>query len=299
MATSPSLESAIDRLFQLPLEEFVAARNALAKEAAGADAARVRALQKPNLIAWALNQMYWSARPSFDALVTAAARLRVAQAAALMGKPSDLRVADAEHRAALRAALKEATAILAGAGHAATPDTVRLLTAAFEALPWKDPAGRLVRPPSSSGFEALAGLPVAEPSATARQGETAPPPPRERRPARGAGKRQAEAESTKREDTAEREAAAERERLARLKNAREEAASTRQSAAAAGERLRASEEGARGAREAERVAREQLDEARRKLREAEADYREAARAEAAARREAQAADERLARLERQ
>ena len=36
----------IDRLYQLPLDEFTAARNALAKEA-GAAGAQIRTLQKP------------------------------------------------------------------------------------------------------------------------------------------------------------------------------------------------------------------------------------------------------------
>jgi hypothetical protein len=53
------LDARIDQLYQLPLEEFTSARNALAKDA-GADAARVRALTKPPIAAWAVNQLHWS-----------------------------------------------------------------------------------------------------------------------------------------------------------------------------------------------------------------------------------------------
>ncbi len=156
----------VDRLYQLPLDQFTGARNELAKQVGRADAPAVRALAKPNVLAWALNQLYWSKRETFDRLVAAAARLRGAQAQALMGKPSDMRSAGDQHREALRVALKEATRILEAAGHGVTPDAIRELTGALEALPWSEPAGRLTRPPAASGFGALAGLEVrATPSA--------------------------------------------------------------------------------------------------------------------------------------
>ena len=44
----------IDRLYELPLEEFTAARNALAKETG--DAA-LKQLKKPTVPAWAVNQL--------------------------------------------------------------------------------------------------------------------------------------------------------------------------------------------------------------------------------------------------
>ena len=50
-------DPALDRLFQLPLDEFTAARNTLAK-ASGADGAAIRQLSKPPVAAWAVNQLY-------------------------------------------------------------------------------------------------------------------------------------------------------------------------------------------------------------------------------------------------
>ena len=50
-----ALDSEMDTLYQLPLDEFTSARNALAKTA-GSDAGRVRALVKPPIAAWAVNQ---------------------------------------------------------------------------------------------------------------------------------------------------------------------------------------------------------------------------------------------------
>ena len=74
----------IDDLFKLPLAEFTAARNALAaslKKAGRADeAAAVKALSKPPLSAWAVNQLYWHHRKAFDQLMAAGERLRKAQA---------------------------------------------------------------------------------------------------------------------------------------------------------------------------------------------------------------------------
>ena len=52
----PPLDVEIDRLYQLPLDEFTDARNALAK-AAGKNGAKVRGLRKPPVAAWAINQV--------------------------------------------------------------------------------------------------------------------------------------------------------------------------------------------------------------------------------------------------
>src|SRR5437868_2742976 len=98
-----SLESEIDRLYQLPLSEFTKARDELAKREASHRAAIGR-LQKPNLPAWAVNQLYWHDRTLHGALVSAAERLRKAQVAALAGKTGDTAQAEADHRAVRKAA---------------------------------------------------------------------------------------------------------------------------------------------------------------------------------------------------
>jgi hypothetical protein len=49
----------IDELYQLPLDEFTAARNALAKSTGDAS---IKKLEKPSLSAWAVNQLFWHQR---------------------------------------------------------------------------------------------------------------------------------------------------------------------------------------------------------------------------------------------
>jgi hypothetical protein len=89
-----------DRLYDLPLESFTEARNALAAELkqAGrdADADEVRALRKPSAAAWAANQLARRHRSELDRFLEAAARLRKAQ----LGE-GDVRSATSEERKAL------------------------------------------------------------------------------------------------------------------------------------------------------------------------------------------------------
>ena len=55
------VDEEIARLYQLPLADFTAARNALVKQA-GARAPEVRGLHKPPVPAWAVNQLLWHHR---------------------------------------------------------------------------------------------------------------------------------------------------------------------------------------------------------------------------------------------
>ncbi|HXE80811.1 MAG TPA: hypothetical protein VNK41_08685, partial [Vicinamibacterales bacterium] len=84
------LDARVDRLYALPLDEFVKARNALAaelkRENRPDEANRVKALARPSLPAWALNQVYWHARRDFDRLTSAGDRLRELQRQALAGR---------------------------------------------------------------------------------------------------------------------------------------------------------------------------------------------------------------------
>src|SRR4051812_46451881 len=85
----------IDHLFQVPLGEFTAARNALAarlkKNGHAEEAAQVKALQKPPISAWTVNQLFATHRLAFNRLLDAGAKFRTAQAAQLSGRSSDLR----------------------------------------------------------------------------------------------------------------------------------------------------------------------------------------------------------------
>ena len=106
----------IDTLYQLPLDEFTSARNALAKTA-GTDGASVKGLQKPPIAAWAVNQLYWNRRDVYDTLIEAAETLRASHTAVLAGKSADLRAAGKDHEAALEAALKASIGLLQESGH--------------------------------------------------------------------------------------------------------------------------------------------------------------------------------------
>jgi hypothetical protein len=165
----PVLDDQIDDLYAQPFDAFVAARTALAKRLAGDDAKRVRRLTKPTIVPWAVNQVYWRARPVFDAAMTTGAQARKIQVAALEGRKADVRAASEKHRHAVAAAVTEAVRLASAAGLKPSPDA---LMRTFEALslaqtPAEAP-GRLTRPLQPSGFEALGGLQlkaIAAPSA--------------------------------------------------------------------------------------------------------------------------------------
>jgi hypothetical protein len=159
----PSLESNIDRLYQGPLAEFVSARTALARTLTGDEARRVKALQKPAAVAWAVNQIYWHARPVYDRLIKSGGSLRGAQISALGGRAADLSGAAAAHRKALAAAIKDAQRLAASAGVNPNADALmRTFEAVSIATKAGDPAGRLTQPVQPAGFEALAGVAVRE-----------------------------------------------------------------------------------------------------------------------------------------
>ena len=158
MLSSPARSTV---LYQLPLDEFTAARNALAKEA-GAAGAEIRALQKPPLAAWAINQVIWRGRPTFHAFNASAAALRAAHSGVVSGKRADLRAAGKAHEEALEAVAKAALAILRDAGQPATDATKQAILTTLRALPASsDPPGRLTQVLQPTGFELLAGLSAA------------------------------------------------------------------------------------------------------------------------------------------
>jgi DNA repair exonuclease SbcCD ATPase subunit len=158
----------VDALFELPLSEFTAARNALAarlkKAGNAAEANRVKSLAKPSVAAWAVNQLFWKHRIAFDRLLDAGERFRNAQTAQLAGKSADLRAPLEARRVALSELSTHAARILAEGGNAATPDTMRRVTTTLEALstyagiPDTPVPGRLMDDVQPPGFEALAAL---------------------------------------------------------------------------------------------------------------------------------------------
>lgn len=276
-------ESDIDRLYQLPLDEFTAARNALAKNA-GADAASIRQLAKPPLAAWAVNQLYWRDRDVYDALMAASEELRRTNKAVLAGRRGDLRAAGRVHDQALDRALKGTMAIVADAGHPASDATRQAILSTLRALPSGEAPGRLSATLQPGGFEMLAGLPIAKGGPQSKPGlaagartSTAHP----RREGQAAKKKDARAEARAMKEAA---AAAEALRKAEQTARREEF-----------ERARAVREADRAQREVER-AREALDRAREDMEAAERAAKAADTARDRAERSAREAQDALARL---
>ena len=161
-------QAEIDELFQAPLAEFTAARNALAaklkKEGDAETAERVKTLVKPSISAWVANQLYWRQRKAFERLFAAGDQFRRAQAAQLAGKSGDLRGSLDARREALAELTKQAADILRDAGHPPSPETMRRVMTTLEALatygeqPNAPQAGRLTADVDPPGFEALAAL---------------------------------------------------------------------------------------------------------------------------------------------
>ena len=156
----------IDALFQLPLGEFTSARNALAaqlkKDGRIAEASEAKALAKPSVSAWVVNQLFWRHRKLFDRLIEAGDRLRRAHAKHLTGDsardPVNVRREVVAELAALAADL------LMEAGHGDTRDLIRRVTSTLDALssygslPNAPAAGRLTDDLEPPGFEAAFGL---------------------------------------------------------------------------------------------------------------------------------------------
>lgn len=159
---SRRIETEIDHLYQLPPDEFTAARNALAKQA-GADRAEVRGLEKPPIAAWAVNQLYWKRRDVYDPLIAASTELRKQHKAILSGRTADIRDAGKAHDAAVESALKAALAVLREGGHPASDSTRQAIMTTLRALPVEEPPGRLTKVLQPGGFEMLAGLSIAGP----------------------------------------------------------------------------------------------------------------------------------------
>lgn len=170
---SRALETEIDKLYQLPLDEFTPARNALAK-GAGAEAANIRALSKPPIAAWAVNQLYWQHGGIWNDLIAAAENARKAHGAVLTGRGGDVRAAGKVHEDAVEKALKTTLALLAAAHHPATDATKHAIGTTLRALPADEPPGRLTRALQPAGFEMLSGFRVA--AGPARPSRPAPEP---------------------------------------------------------------------------------------------------------------------------
>ena len=151
------VDDQIDRLYQLPLDQFTPSRNALAKEV-GPRAAEIKRLEKPSAAAWAVNQLFWRERPIYDELIEASQQLRAAYREQLAGTSPDVRGAEATHRAAVKRATQRARAIIEAEGSTASDGVMVAVRETLDILPSAVPPGRLTKPLKRTGFEALEGF---------------------------------------------------------------------------------------------------------------------------------------------
>jgi valyl-tRNA synthetase len=157
---------ATDDLYKLPLDEFTSARNTLARESGDNE---IKKLEKPNLAAWAVNQLYWRERKLYDDVIKTSTQVRTAYKQMLAGKAADVKAAEVFHTEAMRKAKDAIRRMLEAAGNNASDAVMTPVTETLDALPTTDPPGRLAKPLRRTGFEALQGVTIA-----ARPAQSAP-----------------------------------------------------------------------------------------------------------------------------
>ena len=158
----PKLDDDIDALFKLPLTDFISARKALAarlkKNGLGSEAEGVKALAKPSISAWTVNQLYWRHREAFDELIATGQRFHKAQ---VTGKMVNMREALDARREALSHLSDLATEVLRDADHNPSLDTLRRIGTTLEALSVttsisdRPTLGRLTHDIDPPGFDSL------------------------------------------------------------------------------------------------------------------------------------------------
>jgi hypothetical protein len=175
MASTVPLPDEATALFREAPERFVSARDALAKrlrdESRPEDAATVKALRKPTVVTWTLNQLASRDTEGVRALLDAGADVRAVQQAALSsskGAGERLRKASAARRSAVTRLINVAREVLADAGKVSVSDThVNAIRRALETSSTDPDAGqRLLEgifespPKDAPGFGDVAGLVV-------------------------------------------------------------------------------------------------------------------------------------------
>jgi hypothetical protein len=242
----PDLDKELDRLYGVPLGEFVTERQKIERrlrdEGRKDEADEVKALAKPTTAAWVVNRLARAKRRDVDRLLAAGEQLRAAQGAAIAGRGTTSFEEAREAESASRQQLTQAAAsLLAEGGRKASPHVLDQVDQTLRAAAVLDEGrellarGRLVRELQTSGFDLLAGFGEPRPEKKA----AADPPP-----------------------------ASERQR--RLAEARADVKQARRRAREASEALRRAEREATAARRALDAAEASADEARREADDAAA-----------------------------
>jgi hypothetical protein len=260
MAEAP--DQVVDDLYGAPFGEFIARRDAAAKELRKEkrreEADAVKALRKPTLSAWAVNQLARQDRERLDGLLAAGAALRQARGG------DTLRDATRDERAAVDELASSAVALLREAGEKVTEKTLSEVRDTLHAAALDDAAreliaaGRVVEVQRATGF----GFPFGAPAPEAA--------PRRSKRARKAesGKADEDAAAAR----AEAEAAARAEREARRERVKAARAALRE----AEQELRTRERAVTAAEKALRAAQREADEAREEVERRQAEVDEAA-----------------------
>ena len=150
----------VDALYALPLDEFTAARNALAKKLGSEE---IRKLAKPSVPAWAVNQLARRERKQLGELLKSGEAL---QKQVLGGKagPATMREAQQHERQLVRELVQSAEGLLKDAGRPATAAALEriseTLAAGAQTAEGREAlrSGRLTEALEPAGFEALTGL---------------------------------------------------------------------------------------------------------------------------------------------
>ncbi|HEX4340556.1 MAG TPA: hypothetical protein VH062_31825 [Polyangiaceae bacterium] len=165
-----SLESELDRLYQVSPGAFVATRNALAKELKSAGdkavAATVAQLVRPSPVAWTVNQVHFKASALLGALREAAAALRAAQEQHF--DTEQFGVLRRAHQDALRVVTARAVALAEEGGLPSNAAFERRLTSTLKLVGASEdvtpPPGRMSAELETMGFDALTSAAPAPPS---------------------------------------------------------------------------------------------------------------------------------------
>ena len=139
----------VQELFREPPERFIAARDALARARKAADdpnAVPIKALRKPTVPAWALDQLAGRQPGAIEALLDAGAELRAAQQAAVASTKHARRLRDATtaRRAAVASLVDAAADALRAAGRSPDPH-MEDVSASLEVASVNEEAAHLLR----------------------------------------------------------------------------------------------------------------------------------------------------------
>jgi hypothetical protein len=168
-------ESELDTLYAAPLDQFVKVRNEivgrLKKDGDQEAAARIAALKKPSISAWAVNQLARTAALDLQRLIKAGEGLEQAQSRAMSGGDSTgFDAARRDEGAAISLVRTSAKKVLPSASATLLDRIVSTLRAGIATPEGRDllKQGRLTEDIEPTGFGSFAGLSMpAAPKATA------------------------------------------------------------------------------------------------------------------------------------